>query len=319
MASYWSDEKQAYVSAAEHFGYRVEHTWENQFCEGELENATGACWFHDHGHILGTITELDYEDGNLYSIYLPDDDDAPDLESLLNEAEFPVTTDGVQSVIDQILEDEADDADRDLDALLMTLTTQTADGPRWNFELSDDDVKHILTECSVTLIDIDHERKPLVVDDDLLGDIHSLATSENEQRSYYAELFYDFETGELSEHLHASRNSWTERADDEGLDFVKLLAGPSGIESAGSFFRPSELEHDFQNCFEDVAEGMPLPEGFDPDEDLLQDFYDIEDVVRFLRDGRTEYDEVRDTLMIRDMWTPILCDAIEHAIAQARR
>lgn len=307
----WREEKQTYVSPAEAWGYRAEHTTRNQF-DGDLENVTGAAWYHDHGLILDSITELDYDDGNRYFIDGPDDD--TDLEGILDEAVLPATADGVQIVIDQILDTDADNIDLDLDTILAVLTTPAEEGVRWNDDLSDDDVKHILTECSITLLDLDTQKVPLIVADDLLGDLHSLATNTSNQSSRYEEIYLDLATGELSYHLHASRNSWTVReGEEDGVDFVKLLAGPGGIEADGRFFRPVELEHDFENCFEEIAEDMPRPEGFDPDEDCLSDFYDVEDVVRFLHDGRTEYDEAKDTLMIREIWIPVLCDAIESA------
>lgn len=149
------------------------------------------------------------------------------------------------------------------------------------------------------------------VSDDVLWDLHSLALADGID-SRYVELYCDLTTGEVDEFLHASRNSWTDC--DLGEDEVKITAGRGGLEVGdGDNLLPDEYAHDFENCFDDLAGELPVPEAYDPEHEPLSDYYDKEDIVRYFCDGRLGEDEEKDLGMIREMWLPVLDEAFERA------
>ena len=152
-----------------------------------------------------------------------------------------------------------------------------------------------------------NETTNILVSDDVLEDLHALAL-EDYPTSYYAELYYNRTTGEVSSHLHASRNSWTNAA-REDQDEVKITAGSGGLEVGERFLLPEEYEHDFENCFDELASDLPVPESYDPECDCLSDYYGREDIVRYLHDGRIKSDKDEDWAMLRAMWLPVIADA----------
>lgn len=94
MALYWNGE--TFVTAAEHFGYKFEHSWENWMGDGDAVDEFLSEYedIYDVDSILANHIELDYENG---SYYLDPDLDPDDYS--LDSDDTPMT------VIDHLIDD----------------------------------------------------------------------------------------------------------------------------------------------------------------------------------------------------------------------